>query len=297
MLDVHDGAADAARFGKRTNYHNHKRFIDFIKTETDTFIDRIRLHRCWDGGFRICLDSWHVAFGAHTQWMAENVPDLKFDVDVIQDGHCHWQVVFEQGKWIEMFHQVPMPQRPRRWLEMVRSVNAVGYYGDYSDPPGGQSVDVDAIDDEDLRELARKYRRDARTDYEQAEHRFHDQAIGVDEVGVRYGDGIVSFRVGDDWGVGYVHDVIEDMDTGERRTFYLPPAHVVPMVLEFSDPDIFVGLNGATPVCVGRSGEEWGLFQPWGICLGTFPTKQSAIDQATQMFGPCFRQAIKEATE
>ncbi len=297
MFDVDDGAAGATRFGIRTNYHNHKRFIDFIKTETDTCVDRIRLHRCRDGGFLMCLDSWHVDFGRHTQWMAENFPDLVFDVDVIQDGHCHWQVVFEQGKWVEMFHQAPMLKRPRRWLEMVRSVNAVGYYGDYSEPSSGQAVDVDAIDDEDLRELARKYRQDARTDYEQGERRFHEQAIGVDEIGVRYGDGIVSFRVGDDWGVGYSYDVIEDMDAGELRTNHLPPDHVVPMVLEFSDPDIFVGLNRSTPVCIGRRGDEWGLFRPWGTCLGTFPTKQSAIDQATQMFGQYFRQATKEAAD
>lgn len=154
MIDVDDGASDAAHFDESVNYENHKNFMDFIKRETDTRVDRIRLFSDEVGGMFICMDSWNSHLDTHTHWMARNCPALKFDVAIIQDPHWHYRLIFVDGKWVAYSCDAEPPleedEDPR-----VTFV-AAGYVDDYSDNKFSEGCDRDSLD-ADVRRFVDSY--------------------------------------------------------------------------------------------------------------------------------------------
>ena len=152
MIDMDDGASDVERYDHATNYERHKHFIDFIRDETGTRVDRVRLFKIDGGGLLICLDSWHCFFGTHTHWMASNFPELKFNLNFMQDSHICEELTFEQGKWISLCHETECLAEG----SSTPTVAAVGYIDDYRDDKVFGSCNVADLDDE-LRAFAARY--------------------------------------------------------------------------------------------------------------------------------------------
>lgn len=133
MIDVDDGAAfdtdNPDSYDEDTNYKNHKAFIDFIRDETGTRFDRIRLCSITNG-ININFDSWGGHAGAHVSWMAENCPSLRFSLSFFNDPHSSTALVFENGKWEATEYVEGTYDDPYEELEYHI---AGGNYQDYSD--------------------------------------------------------------------------------------------------------------------------------------------------------------------
>jgi hypothetical protein len=155
MIDVDDGASDAGKFDEKVNYNNHKDFMEFVKTETNTHVDRIRLHSRDTGGLLICLDSCDCHFGSHTHWMADNFPTLTFDVAIIQDPYFYSRLVFVDGKWIAYSCDTEPPIEDNEDPRV--SFQVAGYFGDYSDQKLDEVCDLGSLDAE-LQALVDSYK-------------------------------------------------------------------------------------------------------------------------------------------
>jgi hypothetical protein len=136
-----DGGKD---FDSDSDYRNHKDFVDFIRRECDTNIDRIRLSRT-KHGIIVCLDSWNCLFGSHTQWMARNFPSLTFRLEYMQHSYSHEELIFSKGKWCLLQHETPDPCDTESWQS---SIVAAGFYDDYSDARSYKYHDLDELSGE-----------------------------------------------------------------------------------------------------------------------------------------------------
>jgi hypothetical protein len=149
MINVAD-AENAADFDEEENRERHQKFIDFIWSGTQLRVDRIRLKSGSDNELHIAFDSWGGQFADRTHWMAENWPDLAFDLTYMKDGHCHSQLIFESDKWLCLFHETPVDG------PTDTCIGSSGRYADYRNRE--DQGDSNEIDDE-LAEFRASYPR------------------------------------------------------------------------------------------------------------------------------------------
>ena len=175
MIDANDDAWDDRYFDANQNYNNHKDFIDFIRTETDTHVERIRLYRSEDGGLEICMDSWRLHVASSVHWMAKNFPSLAFDLQTYGDRSAPWdQVLFKDGKWIFFFHESFPPSEDQ---SSIGTVAAAGHDDDYSNDfeQLRKNFDIDSLDD-DLRAFVEEHKNHADDHGLLGVLEFHNQA-------------------------------------------------------------------------------------------------------------------------
>ena len=135
------GSDDGIDFDPKSDYQNHKDFIEFIGRECDTKIDRIRLNKA-KNGIIVCLDSWNCLFGSHTQWMARNFPSLTFRLEYMQHSHSHEELIFSEGKWCLIQYETPDPCDTESWQS---SIATAGLYDDYSDARLNESHGIEGL--------------------------------------------------------------------------------------------------------------------------------------------------------